>query len=144
MKVSVTKKLVIDASVTLAWFFPDEATSYTDSLLDLLASGSEAVVPAIWPFEVTNALLTAERRKRVTTAQLSGMLKRLTELPISVEPIIVNRAFEQILSLARAKLLTSYDAAYLELALRESLPLATLDEQLRKAARISGVSLMRS
>lgn len=144
MKAYATKRLVIDASVTLAWCFPDEATSYSESLLDRLASGSEAIVPAIWPFEVSNALLVGERRKRLTMAQMTGTLERLSDLPILIEAIPVSRAFGQILALARTRQLTSYDAAYLEIALRESLPLATLDEQLRKAAQASGVPLVRA
>ncbi len=85
------------------------------------------LAPAIWPFEVANALLVAERRKRITQAQVTALLQRITGFPISVEPIEVGRAFEQILSVARQQSLTEYDAAYLELALPTGLPLATLD-----------------
>ena len=101
MKVAVTKRLVLDASVTLAWCFPDESTAYTEGVLDLLATGAEAVAPAIWPFEVANALLVAERRKRITIAQVTSVLQRIVGLPISVDPLRVDRAFGQILAAAR-------------------------------------------
>jgi len=143
MKAAVTKRLVLDASVTLAWCFPEESTAYTEGVLDLLANGAEAAAPAIWPFEVANALLVAERRKRITTAQVTSMLQRIASLPISVDSIQVHRAFGQILAVAREEKLTEYDAAYLELAMREGLPLATLDGQLKQGARSSGVELVR-
>jgi predicted nucleic acid-binding protein len=143
MKAAVTKRLVLDASVTLAWCFPDESTPYTEGVLDLLATGAEAATPAIWPFEVANALLVAERHKRITTAQVASMLQRIASLPITVDPIRVDRAFGQILAAAREQKLTEYDAAYLELAMREGLPLATLDDQLRQGARSAGVALVR-
>jgi predicted nucleic acid-binding protein len=143
MKAAATSLFVLDASVTLAWCFPDESTAYTEGVLDLLATGTEATAPALWPFEVANALLVAERRKRITTAQVAAVLQRITSLPISVDPIRMDRAFGQILSSARDEKLTAYDAAYLELAMREGLPLATLDDELRQAARSAGVALVR-
>ncbi|HME36734.1 MAG TPA: type II toxin-antitoxin system VapC family toxin [Candidatus Sulfotelmatobacter sp.] len=143
MKAAVTKRLVLDASVALAWCFSDESTPYTEGVLDLLAAGVEATTPAIWPLEVANALLVAERRKRITTAQVTSVLQRIASLPISVDPIPVDRAFGQILAAARDEKLTAYDAAYLELAMREGLPLATLDDQLKQSARSAGVALVR-
>jgi len=143
MKAAATKRLVLDASVTLAWCFSDESTVYTEAVLDLLANGAEAIAPAIWPFEVANALLVSERRKRVTAAQLTSVLQRISDLPISVEPIRVDRAFGPILLLARQEQLTEYDAAYIELALREGLPLATLDDRLKRAARSTGIPPVR-
>ncbi len=143
MKAAATKRLVLDASVTLAWCFSDESTTYTEAVLDLLTNGAEAIAPAIWPFEVANALLVGERRKRVTAAQVTSMLARIGDLPISVEPIRVDRAFGPIWLLARNEQLTEYDAAYIELALREALPLATLDDRLRRAARSAGIVPIR-
>lgn len=140
MKAAGTKRFVVDASMTLAWCFSDESTAFTESVLDLLANGAEAIAPAIWPFEVANALLMGERRKRVTPAQVSSVLQRIADLPISVEPIRVDRAFGPVLLLARNEQLTEYDAAYLELALRDGSPLATIDERLRKAARRAGIA----
>jgi len=143
MKGDATKRFVLDASVTLAWCFPEESTTRTEAILDLLANGAEAIAPPIWPFEVANALLVGERRKRVTVAQVTSVLSRIAELPISVDSVRVDRAFERILSCARQEQLTEYDAAYLELALRESLPLATLDDRLRQAARSAGIALFK-
>ena len=143
MKAAATKRLVLDASVTLAWCFSDESTAYTEAVLDLLANGAEAIAPAIWTFEVANALLVGERRKRVTAAQVTSVLQRIGDLPIFVEPIRVDRAFGPILLLARNEQLAEYDAAYIELALREGLPLATLDNRLRRAARSAGITPIR-
>jgi predicted nucleic acid-binding protein len=143
MKVDATKRFVLDASITLAWCFPEERAKYSDAVLDLLSHGAEAVVPAIWQFEVANALLAGEKRRRVTVAQVTSMLSRIAHLPISVDPIHTIHAFSQILPLARQAQLTEYDASYLELALRLSLPLATLDVQLQRAAKNAGLPLLR-
>jgi len=142
MKAGTTKRLVLDASVAAAWCFADESTAYAEGVLDLLASGAEAVTASIWPFEVANALLMGERRKRISVAQVTTVLQRISVLPISIDPIRPDTAFGQILSVARQEQLTEYDAAYLELALREGLPLATLDNGLRRAARNVGISLV--
>jgi predicted nucleic acid-binding protein len=139
MKAAATKRLVLDASMTLAWCFPDESTPCTEAILDHLSSGGEALAPAIWPFEVANALLVAERRKRITVAQVTSVLQRIARLPISIDHIRVDHAFGPILTAARAETLTEYDAAYLELALREGVPLATLDQRLKNAARRAGI-----
>jgi predicted nucleic acid-binding protein len=127
--------------VAVAWCFEDEQVPFTEGVLDLLSAGTEAITPAIWPFEVANALLVAERRKRITLAQVTALLRRIEDLPISVEPIEAGRAFEQILSLGRQQNLSEYEAAYLELALRTGLPLATMDGKLREAARLLNVGL---
>lgn len=143
MKAAATKQFVLDASVTLAWCFADERTKYTEAVLDLLANGAEAVAPAIWPFEVANALLMGERRQRATVAQVTSLLQRIANLPISVDPVQIDHAFQQIVTLARQTQLTEYDAAYFELALRLGLPLATLDLRLQQAARNAGISLFK-
>ena len=142
MKAAATKRLVLDASVALAWCFEDETTAYSEQILDMVGTGSEPRVPAIWPFEVANALLVAERRKRITTAQVTALLERIAKLAIIVEPISTGRAFSPILAVARQLQLTEYDGAYLELALREALPMATLDSKLRRAAHSVGVELV--
>jgi predicted nucleic acid-binding protein len=128
--------------VALAWCFPEESNTGAEKLLDSLAGGSRAIIPSLWPFEVANALLTAERRKRVSMAQVTAILKKLALLPIAVDAVQVESVFGDVLAVARQGQLTEYDAAYLELALRESLPLATLDDQLRRAARNAGVRLV--
>jgi len=142
MKADAINRVVLDASVVLAWCFPDESSSGAEKLLDLMADGAKAIVPAIWPFEVANALLTAERRKRLSMAQVTAALRTLTLLPIIVDEVQVESVFGDVLAVARQGQLTEYDAAYLELALREGLPLATLDDQLRRAARHAGISLV--
>ena len=111
-------------------------------VLDLLASGTEALAPAIWPLELVNALLMAERRKRITVAQVAALLRRIAGLPISVDPTRLGHAFDQIPSVARQQNLTAYDAAYIELGLRAALPLATLDRRLRQAAGRVGITLV--
>ena len=142
MKAAVIKRIVLDASVAVAWCFEDETTGFTEGILDLLSAGTEVLTPAIWPFEVANALLVAERRKRITVAQVTGFLQRIAALPISLDPIQPGTAFNQILSVARQNDLTEYDAAYLELASREALPLATLDNKLRRTATRLGITLV--
>jgi|SRR5580700_1994165 predicted nucleic acid-binding protein len=142
MKGADTERFVLDASVAVAWCFEDESTAFTESVLSLLEEGAEAVVPSIWPLEIANALLIAERRKRIALAQVTALLHHIAGLPISVLPIDATQAFEQILSVARQQSLTEYDAAYLELALHQGLPLATLDADLRRSAKATGVGLV--
>ena|SRR5271167_2211569 len=142
MRVAAIERLVLDASVALAWCFQDETTAYTESILDLVTGGREAVVPSLWPYEVANVLALAERRRRATWASIRGFLDRMYSLPVRVDEGGMTTAFEQALSIARQRRLSAYDAAYLELAIREGLPLATLDGDLRKAANAIGVSLV--
>jgi len=143
MPAAIIKRIVLDASVAVAWCFEDEKTPFTEGVLDLLSAGTEVLTPAIWPFEVANALLVAERRKRITVAQVTALLRRIAGLPISVEPIEARRVFEQIVSVARQQNLNEYDASYLELALRAGLPLASLDDKLEQAARLVDVRLVK-
>ena len=139
---AAAKQFVLDASVTVAWCFEDESTRFTEGVLDLLSAGAEAVAPGLWPLEIANALLVAERRKRISVAQVTAILGRIVQLPVSVETIEPDHAFSQILSVARQHQLTEYDAAYVELALRKGFPLATLDDKLRQAARMAGIKLV--
>jgi predicted nucleic acid-binding protein len=133
---------VLDASVTLPWRFEDEATASTDALLDRIQRGEEAVVPAHWPLEVVNALLIAHRRGRVTAEQIAEFIEDLGALPIRIEPPAGPGNWSVIVALAGQYRLTAYDAAYLDLARRTGLPLATLDDDLRKAARSEGAALV--
>ena len=135
-----SETLVIDCSVTMAWYFKDEATPYTNAVRAALAR-ERAAVPALWPLEVANVLLMGERRKRSTQAIATKWLRFLTALPIAVDTQTPGLAFDPILSLARSLELTAYDAAYLELAMRLGLPLATRDDALEKAAQAVGVTL---
>ena len=132
---------VIDASVVMAWCFEDEADQYADSILTLLAD-SEAMVPSIWPLEVANVLLVAERRKRLTVSDSVRFLDLLDGLPIIVDYDSSARALKEVLFLAREQNLSSYDASYLELAMREGVGIATRDERLRIACEKCGVMVV--
>lgn len=135
-------RIVLDASIAIAWCFEDEKTAVTEAVLDLLVGGAEAVVPSIWPLEVANALLSAERRKRITVAQAAAFLGRISGFPILVISTSPEFIFDQILTRARTERLTTYDASYLDLALREAVPLATLDQDLKRAAIGLGITVM--
>ena len=136
------KRFVLDCSVTLAWCFEDETTAYADAVLNSLES-AEGVVPTIWPLEVANALLVGQRRKRLTEADTVRFLTLLRAMPIVVDEETSRRALDDVLSLARKHNLSSYDAAYLALAMRERYALATLDEHLREAAAKTGVAVLQ-
>jgi predicted nucleic acid-binding protein len=130
---------VIDTSIAMAWCFEDEATEATDAVLDRLRD-DEAAVPAIWPLEVANVLLVAERRGRLSEAQASRFLELLTQLPIEVDD--APRDLGGIVAAGRRHKLSSYDASYLVLAERLGVSLATLDRRLAKAAEHAGVELI--
>ncbi len=130
---------VVDASVTMAWCFEDEATEATDAVLDRLRS-ERALVPEIWPLEVANVLLVAQRRGRVSEAQIGRFVRLLAQLPVDVDETGPDIA--SLVALGRTHALSSYDASYLLLAERAGLPLATLDERLTRAATRAGVPLL--
>ena len=132
---------VLDASTTMAWLFEDERNKYTDSILMKLES-EEAFVPDLWLYEVANVLIIGERRKRITEAQSRRFSDLLYELPINVVEIAKNALWGNVLVLAREHGLTAYDAAYLELAMHEGLPVATQDKALRKASKKAGIETL--
>ena len=132
---------VMDNSVSMSWCFQDEANDYSDAALDMLAE-STVVVPSIWPLEVVNVLLVAERKQRITESDSIRFLTLLSQLPIVVDFETPGEMMKNILTLARANALSSYDASYLDLAMRRGLPLATLDNRLLKAARKVGVPIL--
>jgi predicted nucleic acid-binding protein len=134
---------VIDASATLPWCFDDEATAYTEGLLNRCAAGEEVMVASIWPLEITNGLLFAQRRGRVTAERVEQFLTQILRFRIQVEPFTTHQAVRDVRQLAQSHQLTAYDAAYLELALRFQLPLATLDQELITAANATGVRLIQ-
>lgn len=138
-------RFVLDASIALAWCFDDEATDQTDLLL-ARARDHGAHVPSLWHLELTNVLLQAERRGRITAADIAVRLQLLAVLPIETDSETHRRAARETLALAlaRAERLTSYDAAYLELAMRRGLPLASRDADLLKAAKGQGVTILAS
>jgi predicted nucleic acid-binding protein len=137
-----TTGIVIDASVALAWCFPDEASEYADGVLVAL-DGPTAMVPAIWPVEVANALLVGERRKRIRQPEVRRFVELLKGLSILEDGQPFADTLSNILPLAREHDLSAYDAAYLDVAVRHGAPLATLDGALQKAARAAGVKLFR-
>ena len=132
---------VLDCSVTLSWLLPDERGGATDALVDELER-TTAVVPAIWPYEVANALLVAQRRTRIGDDDLIRMRRALAALPIEVEPVTSDHVLSAVSDLGRRLEITSYDAAYVELAARRRLPLATLDARLRKACAALKVAVL--
>jgi predicted nucleic acid-binding protein len=133
--------LVVDASAVLAWCFEDEAGPEADALIERVAADG-ASVPGLWPVEIANGLVMGERRGRIKRAESVAFAAMLEDLPIVVDPQTGARALHETMSLAREHELTAYDAAYLELAMRLSLPLATGDHKLRTAAARAGVGLL--
>jgi predicted nucleic acid-binding protein len=133
--------LVIDASLTMAWYFEDESTPATDALLDRVADAG-ALVPGLWRLEVANAFQTAIRRQRVDAVYRDASLAELALMPITIDADTNTYAWSATLRLAERFSLTVYDAAYLELAQRRSLPLATLDRDLRAAAPALNIELL--
>jgi len=131
--------LVIDSSVALSWCFEDEASPRSDALFEEVRDHG-AVVPGLWHLEVANVLLQAERRGRIATADVMVRLDLIAELPITTDDETTARAWREILALARSEGLTTYDATYLELAIRRGLPLLTKDEALIAAAARTGVA----
>ena len=124
---------ILDASTALAWAFPEERdASARASARAVLDEG--AVVPAIWCWEVQNALLSAERRKRIARTDAAAVLQRFAALPIEIEPIGPAISFGAEMETARRMQLSVYDAAYLELGLRRGMMVMTRDGKLGKAA----------
>ncbi|MBI3368803.1 MAG: type II toxin-antitoxin system VapC family toxin [Burkholderiales bacterium] len=126
---------VIDASVTMPWFFPDEATPFTERLLDSLGA-HELWAPPLWVLECTNVLQSAQRRRRIDANRRAQIAGELSELPVRLDREPPN--FVSLDRLAATHGLSAYDAAYLELALRRSLVLVSLDARLLAAAQALG------
>ncbi len=133
---------VLDCSVSMTWWFVDEVDDYADRVLDALDDAA-ALVPSIWPLEVANALLVAERRSRFTPADTWRTLDNLRALPIIIDEERSVTTIANVVSLAREYKLSAYDGAYLELATRLGLPLASRDRALIEAGERCGVSLLR-
>ena len=132
---------VLDCSITMAWCFGDEATPASSAVLDRLERDA-ALVPVHWFLEVTNVLAMAEKRKRMTAAKSAEFLTLLGTLDITADEETAARAFTHLPPLCRAHRLTSYDAAYLELAVRRQLPLASLNDDLRAGAQELGITVL--
>lgn len=133
---------VIDCSVVMGWCFTDEANDYTRAVLAALNAHS-ACVPSVWPLEVGNTLVVMERRRRIDRDKSEDFLRRLANLSIDIEREPDGRMFGEILTLARKHQLSTYDASYLDLAMRRELPLATQDKALIRTAAECGVALFK-
>ena len=134
-------KIVLDSSVTLAWVYDDEQTAATQALLDRVVQYG-AVAPSLWRFEIANVLAMAVRRKRIAPDLREEALRDIAQLDIAIDPGCDGQAWTTTIRLADLYALTAYDAAYLELAQRLRLPLATLDSALAKAAQAAGVEVL--
>ena len=132
---------VLDCSIAVTWCFDDEASDEADALLDHLQEQG-AAVPSLFPLELGNILALAERRGRIPASGLPPRLELLATLPIQIDPNTAATALRETLTLARRHSLTTYDASYLELALRLGLPLASTDRALRRAASDEGVVVL--
>ena len=134
---------VLDNSVAIRWLLSSNRLtdqSYAEAVLESL-TGAEAIVPNLWHLEAANVLLGAAARKEIEVAEAERFTVQLEKLPIMVDTSTANQAFSHTMSLARAYKLSSYDAAYLELALREGIAIATLDSALAKAAVKAGIDI---
>jgi predicted nucleic acid-binding protein len=137
----MTPGLIIDCSITMAWCFADEATAETAEVQDRLIAEA-ALVPSHWFLEVLNVLVMAEKRQRIAAADANNFLHLLAALDIQTDHETSARAFDHLPPLCRSHGLTSYDAAYLDLAVRRRLPLASLDDNLRQAAIGLGIQVL--
>jgi predicted nucleic acid-binding protein len=133
--------VVIDSSMALTWCFEDEASAQSDAIFERVRDDG-AVVPALWHLELANVLLQAEKRGRIAHRDVATRLKLISELPITTDHETPMRAWREVIALARTENLTTYDAAYLELAIRRDLPLSTNDDALIAAARRVGVTIL--
>jgi predicted nucleic acid-binding protein len=132
---------VIDSSIALSWCFEDEASPETDVLFERVRDDG-AIVPELWPLEVSNVLLQAERRGRISAGDMALRLELIAGLPVAIDPETAARAWREILVTARETGLSVYDAAYLELAVRRGLPLLTKDGELANAGRRLAVTVL--
>lgn len=132
---------VIDNSVVMSWCFKDETNRYADAVLDKL-SESTAIAPSIWSLEVVNVLLVAERRKRLKQVDSVRFITLLSQLPIVVEDEGSEKMMKDLLALGRTSHLSSYDASYLDLAMRKDCPIATIDKKIMEAAKEVSVTIL--
>ena len=137
----MSEDFVIDNFVVMTWCFKDETSQHADHILGRLEVAA-GFVPSIWPLELCNVLLVAERKNRIGEADSTRFIALLAELPIIVEQEPPERMIKEIFALARKHKLSSYDASYLDLAMRKGLPIATLDKNLIAAAKRSKVPIL--
>ena len=134
--------LVLDASVSLVRCFEDETTDGIRRLFGRLAIGDSAIVPAHWPIEVSNALLIAQRRNRISPNLCSQYWDRFADLPIRVDHPLNMSDVNRVLAISKKHGLTTYDGAYVDLALRHAADLVSLDQSMIRAAQAEGVGLL--
>ncbi|NJR61129.1 MAG: type II toxin-antitoxin system VapC family toxin [Cyanobacteria bacterium CRU_2_1] len=132
---------VLDCSVAISWCIQDEHNIYADAVFTLLSGGNQAIIPGIWWLEIINVLLVAERRQRSTWVQTTEALTILRSLPIAIDDAPFSHTIDSVINLGREHNIAAYDAAYLELALRQELLLATIDHRLAKVAQNLGCLL---
>ena len=135
-------RFVVDASVVLTWCFPDEHAPVARAIADMFKVGASAIAPAFWPHEILNALLVGEKRKRISPKLTESFLADLSTLPVELHHFPAMDVFGGMQRLSREHGLTAYEAAYLHLAQVAGLKLATLDDDLIKACKRSGVALL--
>jgi predicted nucleic acid-binding protein len=139
---AMSSRFVLDCSLAISWCIEDEQTAATEAILDSLTQGGSALVPSLWLWEINNVLLLAERAGRLDAAKRHQQLVLLQKLPISIDEDAHKQAWNDTSTLAATHRLTVYDAAYLELALRQGLHLGSLDGSLRLAARKAGIKCL--
>lgn len=132
---------VLDSSIAIAWCFEEEGTDALDALLDRTTE-TGAYAPLLWPLETLNVLFSAERRRRIDRRKRETLAAFLRDLPVLLDSETAEHAWTETASLAGRFRLTTYDATYLELALRRRLPLASLDRELRAAAAAMDVEVL--
>ena len=135
------ESFVVDNSVVMSWCFKDETNQYADAILDCLSEAT-AFVPSIWPLEVVNVLLVAERKKRLNEADSVRFITLLSQLPIIVAHERPERMMKDLLALGRSNNLSSYDASYLDLSMRKGIPIATLDTRLITASKKTNIPIL--
>lgn len=136
-------ELVLDCSLALAWTVPDEGSKAAERLLSRIDPESKLWIPALWWYELSNALTIAQRRGRLNDSDALRLIELYRRLPLFTDTLLGADAVFRFRSLAQRYSLSAYDAAYLELAQRRGIALATLDEALKKAARKTGVQVIR-
>ena len=135
--------IVVDASITLSWCFPDEQTGLSIKVLDRLKGGDQALVPAFWSVEILNTLLAGERRGRITAQQTQAFLADLRALDPALDYASLDDVCGLVQTISRDHRLTPYDALYVELASRKGCALATLDASQLAVARALGIECLR-
>ncbi len=137
---------VLDNSVAMRWLLTSNKKADQNYAEEVLKSmiNAEAYVPNLWHLEATNVLLSAKKRAEIDSGEMEIFISQLENLPIHTDVSTAEQAFNRILALADAYKLSSYDAAYFELAIREGLPIATLDKDLKKAAKKAGIEIYLS